>query len=225
MAWLAVVGSHAVNGVAELHSQLVRVMLKDFVEFYGPDKFKNVTNGITFRRWLLQCNPGLADLITETLRSDKWLTNAPMLLQLEKKIDDASFVKKYYDIKLANKVRLADYIERTLGFQVNPNSLFSIQVKRIHEYKRQLMNAFGCIHRYLTLKKMSPAERKKVVPVGLRWLLIYWKRNFMKLLQRVEIFAGKAAPGYYIAKLIIRLVNASMSALILFSERNRADAA
>ncbi|KAL7010423.1 Non-essential glycogen phosphorylase [Cystobasidiomycetes sp. EMM_F5] len=156
----------------------------------GPDKFKNVTNGVTFRRWLLQCNPGLAELITETLGGDAWLTNATLLRKIEAKVDDAAFVKRFYDIKYQNKVRLAEYIERTLNIPINPNSLFSIQVKRIHEYKRQLMNAFGCIHRYLTLKKMSPAERKKVVP-------------------RVEIFAGKAAPGYYIAKLIIRLVNAS----------------
>lgn len=189
MAWLAIVGSHAVNGVAELHSQLVRVMLKDFVEFYGPDKFKNVTNGVTFRRWLLQCNPGLAELINETLGSDKWLTNAALLRNLENKIDDPAFVKRFYDIKHQNKVRLAEYIERTLNIPINPTSLFSIQVKRIHEYKRQLMNVFGCIHRYLTLKKMSPTDRKKVVP-------------------RVEIFAGKAAPGYYIAKLVIRLINA-----------------
>lgn len=167
MAWLAIVGSHAVNGVAELHSQLVRVMLKDFVDFYGPDKFKNVTNGITFRRWLLQCNPALAELITGALGgSDKWLTNATLLQQLESKVDDAAFLKKFYDIKLQNKTRLAEYIENTLGLPINPNALFSIHVKRIHEYKRQLMNAFGCIHRYLALKKMSPAERKKVVPVS-----------------------------------------------------------
>ena len=192
MASLAIVGSHAVNGVAALHSDLVRVMFKDFVEFYGPDKFKNVTNGITFRRWLLQCNPDLAALITETLGDDKWLTNSVLMRKLETKVNDSAFVKRFYEIKLANKAKLAEYIERTLGLPINPNSLFSIQVKRIHEYKRQLMNALGCIHRYLALKKMSPAERKKVVP-------------------RVEIFAGKAAPGYYMAKLIIRLVNASES--------------
>lgn len=131
----------------------------------GPDKFKNVTNGITFRRWLLQCNPQLAELITENLGDDKWLTNAVLLKRLENKVEDAAFVQRYYEIKMSNKVRLAEYIETTLGIPINPNSLFSIQVKRIHEYKRQFMNALGCIHRYMTLKKMSPEERKKVVPV------------------------------------------------------------
>lgn len=135
--------------------------------FSGPDKFKNVTNGITFRRWLLQCNPHLAELITKNLGDDKWLTNAVLLKKLENKVDDPAFVQRFYEIKMNNKVRLAEYIERTLGIPINPNSLFSIQVKRIHEYKRQFMNALGCIHRYLTLKKMSPEERKKVVPVSL----------------------------------------------------------
>lgn len=133
--------------------------------YSGPDKFKNVTNGITFRRWLLQCNPQLAELITENLGDDKWLTNAVLLKRLENKVEDAAFVQRYYEIKMSNKVRLAEYIETTLGIPINPNSLFSIQVKRIHEYKRQFMNALGCIHRYMTLKKMSPEERKKVVPV------------------------------------------------------------
>jgi starch phosphorylase len=116
---------------------------------------------------LLQCNPSLAELITETLGGDKWLTNAALLKKLESKVDDASFIKRFYDIKLANKVRLSEYIERTLGIYCDPSSLFSIQVKRIHEYKRQTMNAFSCIYRYLTLKKMNPEERKKVVPVSI----------------------------------------------------------
>jgi len=189
MASLAIVGSHAVNGVAELHSKLVKIMFKDYVDFYGVDKFKNVTNGITPRRWLLQCNPALAELVTEAVGSDKWLTNANLLRKLEARVDDPATIKRFYEIKLANKTRLAEYIERNLGIRVNPNALYSVQGKRIHEYKRQLMNAFGCIHRYLQLKKMSPEERKKVVP-------------------RVEMFTGKAAPGYFIAKTIIRLVNA-----------------
>lgn len=140
----------------------------------GPDKFKNVTNGITFRRWLLQCNPQLAELITSNLGDDKWLTNAVLLKKLENKVEDPAFVQRFYEIKMSNKVRLAEYIERTLGIPINPNSLFSIQVKRLHEYKRQFMNALGCIHRYLTLKKMSPEERKKVVPVGLAGLRLLW---------------------------------------------------
>lgn len=140
--------------------------------FSGADKFKNVTNGITFRRWLLQCNPHLAELITENMGDSKWLTNAVLLKKLESKVDDPAFVQRFYEIKLNNKIKLAEYIERTLGIPVNPSSLFSIQVKRIHEYKRQFMNALGCIHRYLTLKKMSPEERKKVVPVGCLYILL-----------------------------------------------------
>jgi len=187
MAYLAVVGTHKVNGVAELHSKLVAKMFSDFVDFYGKDRFTNVTNGITFRRWLLQCNPGLASLITSKI-GDSWIENAMELKKLEKFANDTSFQKAYYDVKVANKDRLAQYIKEQQGREVNKVALFDIQVKRIHEYKRQTLNIFGCIYRYIALKKMSPQERKKVVP-------------------RVSIFGGKAAPGYYMAKLIIRLIN------------------
>ncbi|KAG8982977.1 Non-essential glycogen phosphorylase, partial [Tulasnella sp. 427] len=191
MAFLAVIGSHKVNGVAELHSGLVQTtILKDFVDFYGPSKFGNVTNGITPRRWLDQCNPGLSALITETLGGDKtkWLKDLTKLEGLLAHIDDPAFQKKWADAKLQNKQRLAGFIEQTMGVKLNTSALFDIQVKRLHEYKRQSLNIFGVIHRYLTIKSLSPEERKKVVP-------------------RVILFGGKAAPGYYMAKLVIRLIN------------------
>ncbi|GAA5866418.1 hypothetical protein JCM3774_004676 [Rhodotorula dairenensis] len=190
MAHLAVIGSHKVNGVAALHSDLVQSdLFPDFVEFLGRDHFTNVTNGVTPRRWLLECNPPLSKLITETLGSQKWVTHLDELVGLRKYAKDQSFKKKWAAAKQVNRDRLCDYIESTLGITVNRHALIDIQVKRIHEYKRQLMNAFGVIFRYLQLKKLSPADRKRLVP-------------------RLSVFAGKAAPGYHIAKLIIKLINA-----------------
>ena len=189
MAYLAVIGSHKVNGVAELHSDLIKTTIfKDFVKIYGPDKFTNVTNGITPRRWLHQANPRLSELIASKVGSDEFLTDLTMLNKLEKFVDDAAFKKEWQEIKYANKVRLAQHIMKTTGVSVNPKALFDIQVKRIHEYKRQQLNIFGVIHRYLTIKAMSAEERKKLAP-------------------RVSIFGGKAAPGYWMAKNIIHLVN------------------
>lgn len=118
MAHLAIVGSHKVNGVAELHSQLVKVMFADFIDFFGPDKFTNVTNGITPRRWLLQCNPGLAELITKSI-GDDWLLDLYQLKKLEKFAKDKSFQKQWEAVKIANKDRLASYIEATMGIAVN----------------------------------------------------------------------------------------------------------
>ncbi|KIO21097.1 glycosyltransferase family 35 protein [Tulasnella calospora MUT 4182] len=191
MAYLAVIGSHKVNGVAELHSELVRTtIMKDFVDFYGPSKFGNVTNGITPRRWLDQCNPGLSSLITETLGGDKtkWLKDLSKLEGLLSHIDDPAFQKKWADVKLQNKQRFAQFIEQTMGVKLNTSALFDVQVKRLHEYKRQSLNILGVIHRYLTIKSLNAEERAKVVP-------------------RVVLFGGKAAPGYYMAKLVIRLIN------------------
>lgn len=191
MAFLAVIGSHKVNGVAELHSELVKTtILKDFVDFYGPSKFGNVTNGITPRRWLDQCNPGLSSLITETLGGDKtkWLKDLSKLEGLLAHIDDPVFQKKWAEVKLQNKQRLAQFLEQTMGVKLNASALFDVQVKRLHEYKRQSMNILGVIHRYLTIKALSVEERAKAVP-------------------RVVLFGGKAAPGYYMAKLVIRLIN------------------
>jgi starch phosphorylase len=189
MAYLALIGSHKVNGVAELHSDLIKTTIfKDFVKIYGPDKFTNVTNGITPRRWLHQANPRLSKLIASKLGGYEFLSDLTLLHKIEAFVDDKEFRKEFQDIKYANKLRLAKYIKEANGISVNPASLFDIQVKRIHEYKRQQLNIFGVIHRYLELKAMSPEDRKKVQP-------------------RVSIFGGKAAPGYWMAKTVIHLVN------------------
>jgi len=189
MAYLAIIGSHKVNGVAELHSDLIKTTIfKDFVKIFGPDRFTNVTNGITPRRWLHQANPRLSELIASKLGSTQFLKDLTLLNGIEKYVDDAAFRKEFRDIKYANKVRLAKFLKEAQGISVNPAALFDIQVKRIHEYKRQQLNIFGVIHRYLRLKKMSPEERKQVQP-------------------RVHFFGGKAAPGYWMAKTVIHLVN------------------
>jgi len=189
MAYLAVIGSHKVNGVAELHSDLIKTtVFKDFVKIYGPDKFTNVTNGITPRRWLHQANPRLSELIASKLGGFGFLKDLTLLHKIENFVDDKEFRKECQEIKYANKVRLAKHIKEHNGVSVNPAALFDIQVKRIHEYKRQQLNIFGVIHRYLAIKKMSPEERKKLAP-------------------RVSIFGGKAAPGYWMAKTVIHLIN------------------
>ena len=189
MAYLAIVGSHKVNGVAELHSDLIKTTIfKEFVRIFGPDKFTNVTNGITPRRWLHQANPRLSELIASKVGGLGFLKDLTLLNELEKYADDKEFKKEWAEIKYANKVRLAKHIKASAGVTVNPSALFDIQVKRIHEYKRQQMNIFGVIHRYLTIKAMSAEERKTLAP-------------------RVSIFGGKAAPGYWMAKTIIHLIN------------------
>ncbi|KAF8903189.1 glycogen phosphorylase [Mucidula mucida] len=190
MAHLACIGSKKVNGVAELHSDLVRTtILKDFVEFEGISKFSNVTNGITPRRWLDQCNPELSALISKTLKIDKsvWLKNLDLIEGLLPFTEDAAFRKEWAAIKQRNKERLAHYVETTLGLKINTHAMFDVQIKRLHEYKRQTLNILGVIHRYLSLKAMSPKDRKRINP-------------------RVVFFAGKAAPAYFIAKLTIRLI-------------------
>ena len=189
MAYLAVIGSHKVNGVAELHSSLIKTTIfKDFVEIFGPDKFANVTNGITPRRWLHQANPRLSELIASKLGGNEYLKDLTLLQKLEEYVDDDSFRKEFSEIKVANKVRLAKFIKETTGVSVNPHALFDVQVKRIHEYKRQQLNVFGIIHRYLYLKGLNSEQKKNVTP-------------------RVFIFGGKAAPGYWLAKMVIHLVN------------------
>ncbi|CAG8474946.1 1858_t:CDS:10 [Acaulospora colombiana] len=179
--------------IEEATPQFVRmahlaVIFKDFVRYFGPEKFENKTNGITPRRWLHQANPKLSKLITEKLGSKEWLKDLRLLKNLEKFVEDKEFQKRWVAVKHSNKVRLADYIKAQTGILVNPNALFDIQVKRIHEYKRQFMNILSVIHRYNTLKKLSAEKSSKVVP-------------------RVVIFGGKAAPGYHIAKLVIKLIN------------------
>lgn len=184
MAHLGIVGSHKVNGVAALHSRLLKeTMFHDFDEMY-PGKFTNKTNGITPRRWLKQCNPDLSDLISSKI-GDAWITNLDELKKLEKLADDAAFRKKFADIKLDNKKRLAEYINRTTSVEVDPHSMFDIQIKRIHEYKRQLMAALHVIALYNKLKANPD----------------------MDFTPRTVIFGGKAAPGYTMAKLHIKLIN------------------
>ncbi|MBE9159779.1 glycogen/starch/alpha-glucan phosphorylase [Nodosilinea sp. LEGE 06152] len=185
MANLACVGSHAINGVAALHTELLKQeVLQDFYELW-PDKFSNKTNGITPRRWLLQCNPRLAQLISETI-GDRWITNLDLLKDLEAHVDNADFRHAWQAIKQENKWSLARYIYDTLGLEVNPDSMFDVQIKRIHEYKRQLMNVLHVITLY---NRMVQNPNDHVVP-------------------RTVIFGGKAAPGYAMAKLVVKLINA-----------------
>jgi len=188
MAYLAVIGSHKVNGVAELHSDLIKTTIfRDFVKVFGPDKFTNVTNGVTPRRWLHQANPKLSALIASKLGGYEFLKDLTLLHKIEAYVDDKDFRKEFQKIKYDNKVRLSKYIKETLQIDVKPSVLFDIQVKRIHEYKRQQLNIFGVIHRYLLIKRMSAEERKQLAP-------------------RVHIFGGKAAPGYWMAKTVIHLI-------------------
>ncbi|KAM9994697.1 hypothetical protein ACTFIY_000893 [Dictyostelium cf. discoideum] len=183
MAFLAIVGSHTINGVAYLHSELVKHDVFPLFYEIWPKKFQNKTNGVTPRRWIQQSNPQLAELITRSLNSDRWLVNLDIIKDLVHLADNSSFQKEWMEIKRNNKIRLAKYIEKKCDIQVNVDVLFDVQVKRFHEYKRQLLNILSVINRYLDIK-----EGKKVAP-------------------RVVIFGGKAAPGYYMAKLIIKLIN------------------
>ncbi|KAJ1487587.1 hypothetical protein T484DRAFT_1744944 [Baffinella frigidus] len=153
------------------------------------DKFIGITNGVTCRRWLAQCNPTLNTLITKTLGSDKWIRNLDLLDGLKKFADNDKVLDELAASKLANKKRLATYLKERQGIDVDVNTMFDIQVKRIHEYKRQLLNVFRIIHQYDRIKKMSPAERAKVVP-------------------RTVMIGGKAAAGYFVAKKILSLANA-----------------
>ncbi|KAI5452290.1 Non-essential glycogen phosphorylase [Naganishia albida] len=188
MALLACM-SHKVNGVAELHSGLVKsVLFKDQVEFYGPDKFMNVTNGITPRRFVHQANPELSNLITQCIGTEEWLTDLSLLKNFEPFAQNPQVRKSFQAIKERNKLRLAEIVENELGTILDPTAMFTVQAKRIHEYKRQSLNILGCIHRYLRIKKASKAERRNICP-------------------HVAFFAGKSAPGYYIAKTMIQLIN------------------
>ncbi len=184
MAHLAIVGSHKVNGVAALHTQLLRTsMFPDFDRLY-PGKFVNMTNGITPRRWLLQANPQLSGLITEAI-GDGWIRDLSQLHGLTPLAEDSQFRKRFRDIKLANKKRLASLVRERTKLRIDPDSLFDTQVKRIHEYKRQLLNLLHVITLY---NKIRDGKSEGRVP-------------------RTAIFGGKAAPGYYMAKLIVRLIN------------------
>ncbi len=184
MAHLAMVGSHSINGVAALHTEILKNQeLKDFYDIY-PEKFNNKTNGITQRRWLGHANPKLAKLISDTI-GDGWYTNLSELEKLVPYADDEKFCEKFMEIKHQNKVELANYFKSTMGIDVNPNSIFDIQVKRLHEYKRQLLNILHVLSLYNKLKENPSLD---IVP-------------------RTFIFGAKAAAGYRRAKLIIKLIN------------------
>jgi starch phosphorylase len=183
MAHLSILGSHSVNGVSALHSRLVQTTLAP--DFYAlwPERFNNKTNGVTPRRWLLQANPLLATLITKTI-GDAWITDLECLRTLEPYAHDSGFRQEFRAIKRTNKERLARVITQTTSLRVDPDSLFDLQIKRIHEYKRQLLNVMRIVHDYVRLIEDGIEPR---VP-------------------RTYVFAGKAAPGYWAAKQIIKVI-------------------
>jgi len=184
MAHLAVVGSHAVNGVAALHSDLLkRDVLRDFAEM-TPSKFSNKTNGVTPRRWLYHCNPRLSALITEAI-GPGWVTDLDQLEKLAPLANDAAFVERVAAVKRANKADFAAFADARFGFRFDPDSMFDVQIKRLHEYKRQLLNALHVIRLYLDAKRDPHALDAP----------------------RTVLFGAKAAPGYRAAKLIIKLIN------------------
>ena len=183
MANLSSIASFSINGVSELHTDILKKsVLKDFYEMY-PERFNNKTNGVTQRRWLLECNPPLARLITESI-GDGWITDLYELKKLEAFLDDSQFLERLAQAKMWNKERLAKYVKEKMDVVLDPTTLFDIQVKRIHEYKRQLLNVLHIIHLYNEIKEGKNLN----VP-------------------RTFIFAGKSAPGYRMAKLIIKLIN------------------
>ena len=197
MAHLAIIGSHSINGVSKLHSELIKTRLVP--EFYSlwPQRFSNKTNGVTQRRWLLTANPGLAQLLDETVGTG-WRVDLKQSRGLEDFVDDSEFQLRFAAIKRANKERLATIVHRLVGVDIDPASILNVQAKRIHEYKRQLLMILGIAHEYLALIESS------VEPAA----------------PRTYLFAGKAAPGYHAAKMIIKLIN-NMASVINHDPRTR----
>ena len=184
MANLAIVGSHSTNGVAEIHSKLLRtVTVKDLAELF-PERFSNKTNGVTPRRWLLLANPDLATAITEAI-GDGWITDLSQLSKLKPLADDVAFREEFRQAKRAAKVRFVQWLKATSGETVDPDSIFDCQIKRIHEYKRQLLNALRIVVLYNRLRQNPNVDMPP----------------------RTFFFAGKAAPAYHLAKVIIKFVN------------------
>ncbi len=185
MAWLSIYGCHTVNGVAYLHTELLKsAELKDWYQLY-PKKFQNKTNGITQRRWMALSNPELSEYVTKLLGTDEWIGDLTKIKALEKYADDDKVLKKFMAIKRQKKVQLAEYILAHEGIKIDPDSLFDIQVKRLHEYKRQLMNAFHILDLYYRIKDNPSID----------------------IVKRTFIFGAKSAPGYARAKSIIKFIN------------------
>jgi starch phosphorylase len=195
MARLAVVGSYSVNGVAKLHTQILQKYIMHKFYEYDPRKFNNKTNGITHRRWLLKANATLAELINQSI-GEKWIANPSELLLLRRFDQDVAFKEQLADIKLQNKEKLAQIIQEKYNITINTQSIFDVQIKRIHAYKRQILNVLHIMHLYNQLKENPNLD---IIP-------------------RTFIFAGKAAPGYYIAKQTIKLIN-SLGAIINSDKR------
>ena len=184
MAYLSIVGSFSVNGVAQLHTDLLKSgLFEDFYKLW-PEKFNNKTNGVTQRRWLSHCNPKLRELLDSTIGTD-WKADLQKIEALGPKADDAEFRKQWRAVKLANKQRLSDYVAEHTGVVFDTNALFDVQVKRIHEYKRQLLNVMHVIHLY---DQILQGKTESMVP-------------------RCVLIGGKAAPGYYLAKQIVKLIS------------------
>jgi starch phosphorylase len=198
MANLCVVMCKSVNGVSALHTDILKNQVFNLYYKYRPDQFVNVTNGVTHRRWLLYANPGLARLVTEALGGDDWILDPERLQGLAAFERDAPFLARLAEVKRQNKERLAEHIAATSGTRVDPASLFDVQVKRLHEYKRQLLNIVHILYLYREIRR-DPAA----VP---------WPRTF--------VFGAKASPGYYRARLIIKLIN-SVAAYIAKDPRAR----
>ncbi|RWR96411.1 glycogen phosphorylase 1 isoform X1 [Cinnamomum micranthum f. kanehirae] len=189
MANLSIVCCHTVNGVSRVHLELLKTrVFKDFYELW-PQKFQFKTNGVTQRRWIVVSNPSLCSLISKWLGTEAWIRDVDLLMGLREHATNADLRQEWNMVRRVNKMRLAEYIETMSGIKVSPDAMFDVQIKRIHEYKRQLLNLLGIIHRYDCIKNMNMNERRKVVP-------------------RVCIIGGKAAPGYEIAKKIIKLCHA-----------------
>lgn len=186
MAWLSIYGTHSTNGVAQLHTNILKeTELREWYLLY-PERFNNKTNGITQRRWLLEANPRLAEFITELLGTEEWIINLDRLKELKNLASDDEVIKRFMDIKKSKKKELKEYILKKEGVEIDENSIFDIQIKRLHEYKRQILNAFHILYLYNRLKE---------------------DKNF-DITPRTFIFGAKAAPGYDRAKAIIKFINA-----------------
>ncbi|KAA3485802.1 Alpha-glucan phosphorylase, H isozyme [Gossypium australe] len=214
MANLCVVSAHTVNGVAQLHSDILKAELfADYVSIW-PTKFQNKTNGITPRRWLRFCSPELSNIITKWLKTDQWVTNLDLLSGLREFADNADFQDEWASAKMANKQRLAQYILRVTGESIDPNSLFDIQVKRIHEYKRQLLNILGAIYRYKKLKVSNRTDRSWQFVCLMEFCVQAFHfqpemspEQRKNTTSRTIMIGGKAFATYTNAKRIVKLVN------------------